>query len=237
MRGLSNGVNRFLGAVFGMKVVTTDQLTVNRHWINQTLYFQRLFNLIREVPGDIVECGVAWGVSLAQLALLLTEDSTLRHIWGFDSFSGLPHITKEDLATADPLYSVKSKGGINIKEETAKVTVAKFGFDKYFISQKITLVKGWFEDTLPAYRGDAIAFLHLDPDLYESYKTALHCLWPKVQTGGVVSLDAYHNTDILPGCKKAVDEYFNGRDDVILYKDRYFNRYYAVKQTAHNKSM
>ncbi len=227
--GVASFVNKMLMSSLGVKVISSDSFKVTPPWINQLLYFKRLFNLIESVPGDIVECGVGWGMSLCQLATLVTEGTARRHIWGFDSFEGLPAISKKDLASSKPMYKVGSKGFLAFNEETTLRNLKIIGLDQHFIKEHITLAKGWFSETLPKYRGSSIAFLHLDPDLYESYKTSLENLWPKVSVGGIASIDAYQGTEGLPGCRKAVDEYFSQRQDVTLLKDSLLDRYYAIK--------
>lgn len=42
------------------------------------LYFNRLFGLIEELEGDVVECGVGRGVTLSWLAMLMREEETER---------------------------------------------------------------------------------------------------------------------------------------------------------------
>jgi len=74
------------------------------------------------------------------------------------------------------------------------------------IRDRIHLVRGWFQDTLPKYEGK-IALLHLDCDLHDSYKLALERLYDKVQPGGVILFDEYAD-DRWPGASKAIDEFF-----------------------------
>ena len=229
LRRVAGLVNKMLLSNLGVKVISSDSFMVTPHWVHQLVYFHRLFKLIESVPGDIVECGVAWGMSLCQLAILVTESTVKRYIWGFDSFEGLPALSKEDLASSKPVYKGGSKGKLVVTEETVLRNLRSSGLDEHFIKEHITLVKGWFSETLPKYRGSSIAFLHLDPDLYESYKTALENLWPKVSVGGIASIDSYQNIEIQPGCRKAVDDYFSQRRDVMLLKDSLQERYYAVK--------
>lgn len=81
------------------------------------------------------------------------------------------------------------------------------GLDEEFLKTRLTLVKGWFSETLPCHPVDRIALLHIDADLYESYKEALQHLWPRVAVGGIVAFDEYHLPE-WPGAKKAVDEFF-----------------------------
>ena len=94
-----------------------------------------------------------------------------------------------------------------------------------------TLVKGFFEESLLKYTGKQIALLHLDADLYESYKTSLELLYTKIPKGGVVAFDEYMGTFEhinFPGAKKAIDEFFGGRNYEII-RDQAFGKYYVIK--------
>ena len=51
------------------------------------------------------------------------------------------------------------------------------------IRNQVHLIKGFFDETLHKYEGK-IALLHLDCDLYESYKISLEILYGKVSSGG-----------------------------------------------------
>src|SRR3990167_9000120 len=59
-------------------------------------YFARLMRLIENVEGDIVECGVGAGRSLMYWLTLAYDSPKPRHLWGFDSFEGLPQPTEGD---------------------------------------------------------------------------------------------------------------------------------------------
>lgn len=79
-------------------------------------------------------------------------------------------------------------------------------FEKQEIgASMIRFVEGWFQDTLPKVDTGHIALLRLDGDLYESTLVCLEYLYPKVSPGGIVIIDDY----ALPGCRKAVHDYFN----------------------------
>ena len=67
------------------------------------------------------------------------------------------------------------------------------------------VVKGWFNETLPATPEiAAIALLRLDGDLYVSTYDALVHLYDKVSVGGYVYVDDYGS---FAGCRKAVDRF------------------------------
>ncbi len=217
-------LNKMLIHSFGVKVVEASSLPVAKDWPYRLLYWQRMFNLIENVPGDIVECGTAGGSTLAQFAILCQAYGVKRHIWGFDSFEGLPTPTKEDLSS---IKAVAKRGKFRVTEEMVLDTLRTNGVAEHTIKHQITLVKGWFSETLPKYEG-SIALLRIDGDLYESYKTALENLWPKISVGGIVNFAGYHEAE-WPGAKKAVDEYLSQYKGITIRKDLFLNVYFAVK--------
>ncbi len=89
-------------------------------------------------------------------------------------------------------------------------------------------LKGWFDTTLPRYDG-RIALLHLDCDLYESYKVRLDILYDKVQPGGAIMFDEYKDTR-WPGATKAIDAFFADKPEVIQPHSRCTWKYHVVKQ-------
>jgi len=221
-------LNTFMISNLGVRVTSATALGPEKRWFDRLLSFQRLLDMVQDVDGDVVECGVAWGESLSMLASLVRSGTMSRHIYGFDSWGGLPSPSKEDLASTN---SVAVEGRFAGKIGLVLSTLRRYGFDDADISERITLVKGLFSDTLPHYPGRPIALLHIDVDIYQSYKECLQYLWPKVSVGGVVLFDEYHLDDIWPGAKKAVDEFFQALapGSARLEQDPLVAKYYAVK--------
>ena len=169
----------------------------------------------QKAEGCLVECGVARGGTSA-LMLKVSEICRFRlpkrEAWLFDSFEGLPEPTAEDGVLRKPQGKDRSSWDLakgyclGTQEEVEDLLFNKFGFRR----DKVHLVKGWFQDTLPEYRervGD-IAVLRIDGDWYESTKCCLENLYDNVVDGGYVILDDY----ALVGCRKAVDEFFASRE-------------------------
>lgn len=83
---------------------------------------------------------------------------------------------------------------------------------------KIICAVGWFENTVqhhytkyanwPDDRKEPIAYLRLDGDMYSATKVCLENLYPLLASGGILEIDDYG----LAGCRKAVDEYFEGKN-------------------------
>jgi Macrocin-O-methyltransferase (TylF) len=172
-------------------------------WFARLVYFNRLVEEIAAVDGDVVECGVADGASLATLTSLLKARGQSRQVWGFDSWAGLPAPSGADLG--DTSIAV---GGMFSQASTAKVRdeLLAYGLTGEEIAKTVKLVPGLFSETLPCYEG-SIALLHVDVDLYQSYLDCLTNLWPHVVTGGVVAFDEYGEDATWPGARRAVDEF------------------------------
>ena len=61
------------------------------------------------------------------------------------------------------------------------------------------------QNTLLEHAPNTISILRLDTDYYESTKSELVHLLPRLPVGGILIIDDY---DTFQGQKKAVDEYF-----------------------------
>jgi macrocin-O-methyltransferase TylF-like protien len=151
-----------------------------------------------EIPGDIVECGVARGGSAALLALALKGLGSDRVLWVCDTFEGIPAATEDD-----PPEAQQYTGQLRGDYEDVKRLFRDLG-----ILDNCILVKGLFQDTLPTLKIKEIALLHLDGDWYESTKSGMESLYDKVSPGGIIQIDDYGH---WAGCRKAVDEFFHLR--------------------------
>jgi hypothetical protein len=196
---------------------------VSEKWFSQVGYFSRLLERVQNIDGDVVECGVASGRSLAIIASLVRSSGTERRIWGFDSWRGLPPPSNEDAG------SVAGEGAFSAASiDEVRLRLELFGFDSM---EGIRLVQGDLAKTLANAPIDRIAFLHLDVDLYESYQASLTNLWRKVSSGGIVALDEYADPS-WPGATRAVDEFLATlpEGEAELESDPLFrDRHYIVK--------
>lgn len=206
-------------------------------WMKQFRYFTRLYRIISNVQGDVVECGLGEGNTFAMLAYLIGSEKyrgPARTLWGFDSFEGWPEPAASDASPRNP-----QKGEWRVNEEMIMKRFEESGIYKEFPELAILTIKGFFNETLPRFPARQIAFLHIDADLYPGYRDALVNLFPKVSIGGVVAFDEYRefpNTpeyghgavEKWPGCTKAVDEYFQGRPEKFQY-DPETKKYFVVR--------
>jgi O-methyltransferase len=152
------------------------------------------------IPGDFAECGIWRGgvVALMRAALDAYGDST-RHVWGADSFDGLP---PPDPARypADEGYDWSAVDALKVTADDVRANLARYGL----LDARVHLLEGWFEDTLPSAPIDRLAVLRVDADLYQSTMDVLTALEPKVSAGGFVIIDDYNGWE---PCRQAVDDY------------------------------
>jgi O-methyltransferase len=194
--------------------------------------FYTLHSIIATVArtgGLIAECGVYRGATLLGMAHTL---STMRapdyHLVGFDSFEGFPEPVQQD-TLSDGMYHTRALKGFfrdtSYEELSRKVHALGFG-------DQITLVKGYFDQTLSAWRDKSFALVHLDCDLYESYLHCLNFFYPRVKPGGYLVFDEYDFiADVYPGAQKAIDLFLADKPEKIQRLENAVKpRYFIVKQ-------
>ncbi len=179
----------------------------------------------RKLKGAFVECGTWRGGALAYWArsfLRNGRDDSLCKIYGFDSFEGMPRITSDDGdSTSRWLYGrgvddvdeemldgQLQPTGMNVADyDECRRIVGETGYKK----ESTIIKKGWFQDTIPETIDEIgpASVLRLDGDFYESTKFCFEQLYDKVLPGGAVIIDDY---GLMPGCKKATDEFLRERN-------------------------
>lgn len=184
--------------------------------------YSRFFQEIRDLEGDVVEAGVGVGRTFCVFSTIMYRDLGLesKKLFGFDSFEGFPETHEFDRSSRNP-----KKGEWNYTNPSEIIWTLKFL--KCFSEGNIYLVKGFFSNEIFKQAPTRIALLHLDCDLYSSYKTCLESLWPRVVKGGITIFDEYRQPN-WPGATKAIDEYFEGKGVRIRYDDN-CERYFVKK--------
>lgn len=168
---------------FNLEIHYGWTIPMNSRRMEELLRLFKLFEKIEDLEGDIVECGVGKGRTFLFFAFLAWREKKNRILWGFDSFEGFPTPTAEDISKRNPQKGEWADASL----EMIQNIFAYSGLPKTFVEKNTKLIKGFFEETLERYEGK-IAFLHIDADLYDSYKVALKTLFPKVVGGGLSSL-------------------------------------------------
>ena len=176
-----------------------------------------------EIPGTFVECGVWRGGSSMAAALTFQRLSDLRDLYLFDTFEGMPEPSDPDI----DLHGVPASEWWDAEKQRQGAIGSGATFDDVtkamrstgYPAERVHLVRGLVEATIPAQAPMQIAVLRLDTDFYESTRHELEYLWPRVSPGGVLIIDDYGH---LKGAQQAVDEYFGNR--VFLHRLDYSGR-------------
>jgi hypothetical protein len=200
-------------------------IPANYVFLKKLDYFSNLFEKLKGSEGSIVECGVGLGVTFLILAFLVQKEGKKRKLWGFDSFAGFPEPSSEDMKTA---RQPKKGDWSGISSADIEEILRHAGADEEFLKNDVRLVKGFFEDSLAAYDGKPIALLHIDADLYSSYKVVLDKLFSKVVKGGLVLFDEYKDPKWL-GATQAIEEFFKA-DISEFIEDKITGKYYFIKK-------
>ncbi len=190
---------------------------LNLENIANVIYWEKFFEMINEVPGDIVECGIGRARSLMIIcAINKLYGMQSRNVYGYDSFEGFPEPSKEDRSRRNPKkgewsHSPSKKYKYSIKFTQYVLDLAQVSKNKNF---PINLTKGYFGDTLSGHPNKPIALLHVDCDLYQSHMDVLTHLYSKMSPGGIIVFDdtiAELGNENFPGVERALKKFF-GKD-------------------------
>ena len=226
-----NNIIRQIFKYFGMYICKLPHnFDVDFGSIAKAKYFDQMFTKIYDIEGDIVECGVGAGESLMYLSVFNQIEGKHRNFYGLDSFEGFPKPSIQDISKRNPK---EGEWKVTDVESLYERITCKFGGRKFNFDLK--LIKGFFEDSitddlLSEFSSRKIALLHIDADLYDSYKVVLERLWDSVSIGGIVMFDEYiAGQEKFPGSVIAVDEFFSDKD-ITIEHNTYANRHYCIKR-------
>ncbi len=181
------------------------------------------------IPGSIVECGVWRGGSMMAAAYALKNlGVTNRDLFLYDTYTGM--------VAPDALIDVSVVGESAVSmfkhlqtgDDTSAWCLASIEdarnnlYSTGYNPEKIHLIKGKVEDTIPSHMPDQISILRLDTDWYESTLHELVHLYPRLVVGGVLLTDDYGH---WMGNRKAIDEYFAQHHiPILLHRIDYAGR-------------
>jgi Macrocin-O-methyltransferase (TylF) len=132
-----------------------------------------LVHAVKSIPESrsndlICEFGVFSGKTINCMA----DQVPNRSLHGFDSFEGIP-----------AGWNFLDRGHFKVSSLPS-------------VGKNVTLIKGWFDETLPKFLADHsqdVALLHIDSDLYSSAKTIFELLGPRIGAGTVIVFDEFFN--------------------------------------------
>ena len=170
-----------------------------------------LFEQVKDIPGDVVECGVFRGTGMLTFLKLKRYfcPNTHKKVIGFDFFDSAKLLSTLHGIDKDVMTLVFD--GRNITHDTDYQTrlqnqILSYGFSEHefeLIGGDISLTSEEYVRTRP---GAKISLLYLDLDLELPTYNTLRNLWDRVSSGGLVVFDeyAYHRWSESVG----VDQFF-----------------------------
>ena len=217
-----------LGRVFGIKL--HNRVRANP---KPTTYGSANINIViallgrtLPLPGDVAECGVFRGATLASIAYFCRQQRSGKTVFGFDSFSGFDESElKAELKNAAADKKREAAAFASNSAEHVKRKLRLVGAYK-----NVVLHKGFFADTLHNVQDRKFCFVHLDCDLAAAYETCLGFFYERMTKGGIMLFDEYRDP-VYEAATAVIDRFFEGRPEkVMLAESDNYMKYYIVKQ-------
>lgn len=192
-----------------------------------------LLNQVKDIPGDIVECGVFKGtglLSFLKLKKFLCPNSGKKVI-GFDFFNSdglLQSLGGIDREAMDTLFKDRNFKHEDEYQDILSSFIEKCGFENHeyeLVAGDICKTASDFVSSRPGFR---ISLLYIDLDVEVPTYEALKALWPRVVKGGIVVFDeyAFHKWSESEG----VDRFFADKDVSIKTLNYICPTAYVVKK-------
>jgi len=138
----------------------------------------QILNFSADTDGVIVEAGSFKGGSAAKFSWACAYRN--RRLIIFDSFEGLPDNDEPHDRTIFGETASFKKGAYE-----GSLDIVRHNIRKYGRLEVCEFVKGWFEDTMPAFDKPIMAG-YVDVDLASSTRTCMKYLFPRLIRGGVI---------------------------------------------------
>lgn len=173
--------------------------------ISDQIEYDELSVILRELEqvilagqdAAIVELGCYEGTTSLFIRRLLGAHTASNAFHVYDSFSGLPQKSTEDLSPAGTQFK---KGELQASKQRLITHFKQAGLQLPIIH------KAWFEQLTPEDLPDEICFAFLDGDFYSSIQASLNAITPRLVKNAVIVIDDYQS-EALPGARKAADEW------------------------------
>jgi hypothetical protein len=170
-----------------------------------------LYDLILQYSNiieDVAEVGVWRGGSAIMLGELLPHKT----VYIFDTFEGIPYKHPNDN------YHVE-KDFDDVRLDEVVETLSEW--------PNVDIYKGIFpSETGHIIEDKKFSIVHIDTDMYESYKDCLNFFYDKMNVGGIVLLDDYGESS-TQGATIATDEFLLDKPE---HMQKLGFQYYFIKQ-------
>jgi len=187
----------------------------DRRIFNKLIARSIIYDKIKDVPGDIVECGVFKGSGLYTFLKLknIYNPNTSKKVIGFDFFdtenllNSIPN--KNDKKVMTTLFEGRNFSHESSFKDMLEHKILSDGFSQnefVLIEGDVSVSTIEFVNSNPGFK---ISLLYLDLDLeIPTYNTLIN-LWERVTKGGLVVFDeyGYHKWSESKGVDKFITEF------------------------------
>lgn len=159
---------------------------------------------VRQVPGEVIECGAFEGATALTLAVLGKLHRLEQKVLVLDTFAGTPDGGSDDLL----------RQGGEFESAPDQVEVIRRQAARLGVDDRIEIHAGLFADTFRHLAATELelAFAHIDANVYEGTYQACEFVLPRIRSGGAVVFDDYGSPFDL-GARLAIDRYFHDRPE------------------------
>ena len=187
-------------SILNFKNVKTDGTIINSKQIEHLVH--GLCDVLDSgVPGDVVELGCYVGEAGKYTRRALDVYESSKRFYVYDSFEGLPDLSKWEEGTPWRPRTLKTTQDILVNN-----------FEQNNLKKPDKIVKGWFKDIKDEDLPQQICYAFLDGDFYDSIHDSLTKIYDRVAPGGHIYFHDYRRPD-LPGVDGAIKDFLEARGE------------------------
>ena len=179
--------------------------------LSKLLFLNEAYELITDIPGNILVFGTWWGQDVTVLYNLIAVHEPYnftRKVVGFDTFTGYPTPTDKD-SVSDTIKEGAYGTTKNYKQHLEQLLDYHEQENSMSHIRKYELVEGDIVDTLPAYFAakahELISLIYIDVALYEPTKVIPESCLPHLVKSSVIVFDELNAAE-YPGETVALKE-------------------------------
>jgi hypothetical protein len=189
-------------------------LSNDRRIFNKVIARTLLCNKVKNIPGDIVECGVFKGTGMytfLKLKNILNPNSSKKVI-GFDFFNTEELISSLNEGIDKEAMGILFKGRHFSHDASFKEIFHNQLLNHKFSESEFDLIEGDISITSKQFSesnpGLKISLLYMDLDLEEPTYNTLNNLWDNITKGGIIAFDeyGYHKWSESKGVDRFIEE-------------------------------
>ena len=190
-------------------------LSDDKRVFNKLIARTLLYDKVKDVPGDIVECGVFKGTGMYTFLKLknIFNPNSSKKVIGFDFFN-----TENLISSINEGIDKDAMSSLFVGRDFSHTTSFKETFNNQILSHNFNksefeLIDGDISETSKKFSsenpGFKISLLYMDLDLeIPTYNTLVN-LWDNVTKGGIIVFDeyGYHKWSESKGVDRFIEEY------------------------------